>query len=217
MENMKLKENQHIQLRVMSGQRKGTYDSRVEAINDSHIIVGMPIQKHSLIFLREGTKVEVDYTYLKIPYGFTTEVERALTEPLPLLILKQPKQFFKIQRRDYVRIETMLSVDYSIENDEESKDLCVLHVSSRDISGGGIAIIERKVLPVDTIVNLNIHLPEENLEIKGKVVRWGEVDTSPTKKYWMGVQFINISERERQKIIHYIFKRQRELRSKGLL
>lgn len=217
MEIMKLKENQHVQLRVTSGQRKGIYDSRVEAINDSHIIVGMPIQKHSLIFLKEGTKIEVNYIYLKMPYGFIAEIERALTEPLPLLILKKPENHFKVQRRDFVRIEAILSVDYYIENEGEQKEPCVLHVSSRDIGGGGIAIIEKQVIPINTILNLNIHLPEGNLEIKGKVVRWGEIDTSSTTKYWMGIEFINILERERQKIIHYIFKRQRELRNRGLL
>jgi len=85
-----------------------------------------------------------------------------------------------------------------------------------DISGGGIYAVTKSDLEKNDIVLLDIPVTGEfNINnIASQIVR--KTMTNPERKLWgYGMEFLNIDEKEREKVVRYVFKRQRELR--GLL
>jgi len=80
-----------------------------------------------------------------------------------------------------------------------------------NISESGIGFITKEKVRKGEILELKILLPVFPLaiiKVWGKVVR----KTSLSKGgYRIGIQYINIKEEDQDKIVHYIFKKQREL------
>ena len=56
---------------------------------------------------------------------------------------------------------------------------------------------------------------DELIETLGTVVRC-ERPTDDSPFFWIGVRFESIQERDRQKIVRFVFKKQLEHRQKGL-
>jgi len=219
---MKLKVNQKIELVVNAGRYQGIYPSRVEEITPQSIVVGMPIKQGSLIPLSPGMRLEVYFSQQGTFYASGTEVLAAVKEPIPLLFLKPLTEFRKIQRRNYVRMATILPVQYRVltkENTEENNDQPIPYIetTSRDIGGGGIAINTNEALKTTTPVELIISLPRTEIRAIGKVVHRDELPPTANMKYALGIEFTEITEQARDQIIRYIFDLQRELRGKGLL
>ncbi|MCP4153998.1 MAG: PilZ domain-containing protein [bacterium] len=89
-----------------------------------------------------------------------------------------------------------------------------------DISGGGIAIMEKSektVLPFAIIdrLELNIHFPENSLHMNGVVLNIRKHQNADIRVF--GIEFsqenIGVVEMKRNvtKIMHYVMKRQREI------
>ena len=57
----------------------------------------------------------------------------------------------------------------------------------------------------------------EKLEVKGKILEEEENVDTFEYDYALGIQFIDIKEADTDKIIQFIFARQRKLREKGLI
>ncbi|UCZ54752.1 flagellar brake domain-containing protein [Bacillus shivajii] len=148
-------------------------------------------------------------------YVFQTEVLGKVDGKLPMLILDDPgkKKYVRIQRRQYVRVDT--SVDVAIQLPQSKETFTSI---SLDISGGGMAI----------------HLPHDhNLNPEDKVDAWlslayqsGEISYMKTKARLVRVisehsrergsfEFVDISEHDRQMIVRYCFEKQMEMRRKS--
>jgi c-di-GMP-binding flagellar brake protein YcgR len=112
----------------------------------------------------------------------------------------------RIQLRAYVRLET---VQFALADEPPTKAV------TKDISGGGVLLETRMALERDMPVKMSIDLHDAGIfTAKGEVIR---VESDAERNnYTAGIKFVDISERERGKIIKYIFKRQLERRHSGL-
>ncbi|MCL6592743.1 MAG: PilZ domain-containing protein [Alicyclobacillus sp.] len=117
------------------------------------------------------------------------------------------------QRREFVRVPTDLPVrlEYFLEH-----GLQKVHVHAFDISGGGIAVwIPRTViLRPGATVSLHFTLPRDEfaVDVQCTVVR---VSDRNDRGYAIAsMQFMNIKESVRQRIIQYTFWRQRQINPK---
>lgn len=107
------------------------------------------------------------------------------------------------ERRRYVRLDTRLKISYTIVKNE--RDL-PRDTETKDIGGGGIRILFTESLPVQTLLKLNIALPEESQPIvcTGKVVWVEEFSVMEKKEYEAGVSFTDINSKDRDRIIKYV-------------
>ncbi|MGI6226653.1 MAG: flagellar brake protein, partial [Peptococcales bacterium] len=120
------------------------------------------------------------------------------------------------QRRDFVRIPVSLSLEYRVENGAKSEETFHTGVI-RDLSGGGAQLASKRKLVKGTILQVKFSLPEDLIVCKAKVM-WVYTEVKEQKEtYLIGLKFIDINERLRERIIRYVFKRQRELIQKGVL
>jgi len=77
-------------------------------------------------------------------------------------------------------------------------------------------VVTRKPIAVGKIVECTLYLSDDYvLSIPGNVVRCAADGT--TGDYQLGISFIEGNDGVRNKIVSFIFEKQRELRKKGLI
>jgi len=114
-------------------------------------------------------------------------------------------QFSQIERRKYPRVTIKRPLKFLIygENvkfEEESS-------STEELSLGGLRIRWKKPLPVNTVIEAMVELPDYSFEIWGRV-RWNKKvpSTENGKNYWSGISFTDISEDDRFKLNNFLAK-----------
>ena len=201
-----------------------TYTERVEKFrcrvvdqSENVIYIDYPVNvaTKKMSYLVDGAQFRVTYmTEEKESYVFNTEVlgRKGGTVPMIILSCPPPEEFLKIQRREFVRVET--NADVSIELDGKFTPLV-----TEDISAGGLAVILNR--PVNFVegdeVKLTMVLPYMNGDVKyvqtaAIVVRIFEKD----EILIASIQFTDTDELDRQHIVRFCFERQLQLRKKEL-
>ncbi|KXH82037.1 flagellar brake protein [Sporosarcina sp. HYO08] len=193
---------------------KKHYKSKVVDLGDQCFMIDYPIQVDTgrTAFMTNGTEITATFTDdQKDSFQFDTKIIGRLKQQIPMLTLFYPgnDKLNKIQRREYVRVET--PVDVAVKYDDSYEQFV-----AKDISGGGIALILRDGASFSVFeqIELTIVLPFPNDEIeyvqtKGSVVRVVEKDGRTIAP----IQFDEIKEDERQLIIRFCFLRQLQLRN----
>jgi c-di-GMP-binding flagellar brake protein YcgR len=135
-----------------------------------------------------------------------------------MLILSYPgdEHLVKIQRRQYVRVETTADVAVHPTNSEFKPFTTV----TDDISAGGAAILinDKHGILAGQTLQLWVVLPMQSgeihyLKVKSKVVRLIPLDDSRMKA---SLQFVDMSPQDRQLFLRFSFDRQLLMKKKGL-
>ncbi|WP_100407189.1 flagellar brake protein [Bacillus solitudinis] len=150
-------------------------------------------------------------------YAFDTEITGRKKGNIPVLLLKDPgkENYQRIQRRNYVRVETSADVAVHPINNEFAPFTSV----TLDLSGGGSAVMipNNNTLPSrgEVILWVVLHMQTGQIEYvkaKCKIIRVYKSLKSARER--VSLQFLEIGERDRQKIIKYCFERQLALKRK---
>jgi c-di-GMP-binding flagellar brake protein YcgR len=205
--------NQRIEIDVSLPGFAGTYSSRIEEVTDTALIATLPSQGKAFLPLLAGDQILINYWGEDSLYFFETRVLERRLQPLPVLILEKPQKINRSQRREFVRFGARLPFRYSLFDGLETLD-----ANTADISGGGISFTTPVPPREGSQMRLELELPgEKPVKAVGSVVRVADRSGPIKKRYKVGVTFLVIEEKDRDRIIKYIFARQRELRRKGLL
>jgi c-di-GMP-binding flagellar brake protein YcgR len=192
------------------------YSRLIEAESD-HLIIDAPLKS-------DGTELKATaLSAIWIEYHardgaicrFVTEYLETVRIPGLAWKLRRPNpnEIHKEQRREFVRVPADIPVTLHYgegENQQES-------VFTTDISGGGMAVLVPRhvVLSVGREVRLQFVLPSDKsmMDVKSFVVRIGERNERGYAQ--VSLQFIDIPESLRRKIIQYTFARQRVIGRSG--
>ncbi|MBM7555809.1 flagellar brake protein [Halanaerobacter jeridensis] len=134
-------------------------------------------------------------------------------------IVTRKSKIRRIQRRKYVRLPLRKEIEYQrIINIEDN----FLSAMMLDISASGLKIRLEELNGVAMYQVLDLKLNNLSCGInllKGRVVRLDEKEDPDPKKpfYDLGVEFIDISVTEQEKLIEWVLFKQRQLRQKGVL
>lgn len=208
----KLKINQKIEVEFESDTYPDIYLSKVADFVDAGIVITGLYQHGAPLAVKKDDIIHVYFTTDRAAYEFKSAVLQRIKEPLPFILIKRPEKLKRIQRRDYFRLE----LDGIVKLHQEKKDGSIdkKEVKLIDISGGGLQIKTKLKLEEGNEIKISFKkLLELDELIKGKIVRKRKENF---EIYKYGIQFIDISDREREKIIQWIFGLQRKLRKKGL-
>ncbi len=191
-----------------------TYKSKVIDLGDDYVMIDYPtdVKTGKTAFLMDGTRLLISFSdKKKMSFAFKTEVLGRAVQGVPMLKVSYQgdDQLIKIQRREFVRVDT--SIDVSIEKEGDR-----IQLVAEDISAGGIAINISKTDIIDTGDELSILivLPFTNHEIKyidtfGKVVRTWE----DHGRKIASVKFDEVNPIDRQRIVRFCFERQLQKRN----
>ncbi|GAA0125340.1 flagellar brake domain-containing protein [Clostridium sp. CTA-19] len=208
--NIKFHPNTILEVLTEEGYAKTT----IQEVEKDTIAIFIPTINNTYLTMRPNEKYEVIYNDRKGKvYKFKVNVVGRKYDEVPLVILGQPYDIRKIQRRKYVRISHTGIVNYYItknypKNKLNSYDILDFKVGyTVDLSGGGlkIRIAEKPQLKDYIIMHLNV---TEEIIVLGQIVR---IEQDYENKYVCGVDFLEIEEQEREKVIRYIFMEMRRM------
>lgn len=194
-----------------------TYYSMVyELIDDLHMIIQAPIEGGRIIPLELSTVYYACVFTERGLYRGEVEVTRRMKdEKLHYLELTFLTPLKKYQRRQYYRMNCVLSFNYKDDVDSELnnwKKAIIL-----DISGGGIRFSTKEVIDVGRVISclLELNLRDHTIElnVSGTVLQSKEIEQEGGG-FQNRIRFLDLSIEDRERIIKFIFEEERRQRKK---
>ncbi|MBC8062248.1 MAG: flagellar brake domain-containing protein [Clostridiaceae bacterium] len=206
---------------------KQSFKSNIQDVNEKFFYISIPTKDGEYIPLRSGDLAEVMYYQELSIFQFDSRVIGRKVDGIPLIILEIPNTYKVVQRRQYYRV---VKLDYlTVINFEKlpegegykskipKKQMDISKVSQKvvllDLSGGGMRIKVEQPIQYGDILHFILNTLKGDIEIYGKVVR---VERDEKNFYVCGINFLDLTNLEREKIIQYTFEIMRNQRSKGL-
>ncbi|GEK57916.1 hypothetical protein CHL76_05905 [Marinococcus halophilus] len=191
---------------------KVQYKSQLLDADENTFTIALPADQETgkSISFQAGRAVHVWYVGEdSAVYSFRSTVLSRLKGQIPALIIKRPekKEWQRVQRRNYVRVDT--SVNAAVHG--SSRPFTTVTVN---VSGGGCMLIvpPKAKLMEEEHVQITLAFPMEDgsmqyLQCSAAVRRVLEKEERRPKRASM--EFLEITEKERQAVIRYCFERQR--------
>jgi c-di-GMP-binding flagellar brake protein YcgR len=227
---------------VGNGPDAGTYVGRIEDFIDSSLLVTAPDFIAGKTLLRDDLVVTVQITRDDAVYQFESQIRRHGRSGGNVL-LAAPRNFRRVQRRLFVRIEWREDIEYALVSDLTDweffpKSLTWHRTVTHDFSGGGVRLSAATPVPAGSVVLLcwlkrpRDAFPDYTFAICRRI--WDEAGAVHS-----GLEFIlddqlgtvlgeamarkiptearRFDRAVQNKLVVWIFHRQIELRQKGLL
>ncbi len=211
-------------------------------------VIEMPVKGGTLVALEPEELFQVCFYTNKGLYRCQSQVvSRHYEDSLPVAVIKLRSEFEKLQRRQYYRMECLLQMEFKTLTEEEYDELLYqksipqtelieneiiakdesetqnrfYNGVSLDISGGGVRFNSLHAAERGDIIALRIAFASE--EVQKLRLLFAKVLTVTPVQNRLGmfehrVEFVSISNAERESIIRYIFleERKRRKREAGL-
>ena len=227
MYNINLKINGKIEFIL---EEDGQAVSLIQDVREDYILVTIPMKGIHIKMLSIDEEVDGFYYDGEHVYMFTSKVLARTIDNIPLYKLSIPNAFKKVQRRNFVRIPISIPILYIKYNDKiktvlkhNSLEQVEKHYMGKwgkghtwDLSGGGAKINLYKPLKVESIIYSIFKCGDLYIGVKGRVIRCIPYIFKKQITYHIGLEFIDISERKRDRIIRFIFIKLREMKNKDL-
>lgn len=198
------------------------YKSTIQDIREDEFLIAVPVNDGIFLTLNEGDELQqIIYDGNGNVFGYKSKVlGRYVESEKPYYRLSFPFDVTKIQRRDYVRVNIVQIINYINEkeietaNEEDVEKLRKRHYKNAmllDLSGGGMKVKINDPIKMNDTIIANLIYEDENIEVKGKVIRRVKAED---RSFVCGVTFVDINNSTREKIIKTVFKimrKQREL------
>lgn len=217
---------------IQLGKTPKTYASRILEITDDEdiISIAMPMEQSRLIPLAKGDTFDAFFYTAKGLYQANILIQERYKDgniyTLQCEILTELKKY---QRRQFFRLVKSIPVKYMSIKDEERDEILKKpeiidsvmksYVNSEaisiDVSGGGIRIVGDKLLTKSSslIVNFNIGTDTgiRYFRLLAKIIKSEEL-LAKKGKFENRLEFLNITDEDREILIKYIFEEERKLR-----
>ncbi|MDF2658695.1 MAG: glycosyl transferase [Paenibacillus sp.] len=193
------------------------YKSRIADMTPNYISLEVPIHATTgkLKRLYAGDQINAYFmTEGGVKNYFNTVVLGFKEEVIRLILIKAPEeeQITKVQRRNFLRVPAELELAVKL------NDQLMFTAFTDDVGGGGVSFLCDNRVPVKRgdMVGCWLLLPLRNGQIehagfKGEIVR---IKTLENGKLIIMVQYTEIADSERQRIIRYCFERQLDVRKR---
>ncbi len=193
------------------------YKVRVEDITDDTITVSAPVANGTIVPMRRGMRLILGISKEDALYGFYTEIIDRKGGQVPVLIVKRSPTSRRIQRRRYVRINGEIPIEIKVvKRPDPAKPMPKLDRNSireKNISGGGMLMVTQESLERGTVLQILMEFPTGRVKVMGEVRRVQK--NVETEEYEVGLAFLDLNEKDRDKVVKYVYNRQIDLKRKG--
>lgn len=216
-----LKIGSALTLEVLSGKKEILRCKLHDKVNGG-LLVDYPTSEDSgrTVFLQNGTELLVTFiTEQDEVYRFKTVVKGKRKNNIPMVVLEEPKQenITKIQRRQFVRIDT--SNDIAIHPLQGEFD--AFATVTENVSGGGAAIVvpnHVQIVPgLEVMIWLSLPYQDgsiEHLNLNAEIVR---VEEQKNNKKIASLKFDKLDDMNQQKLMRFCFEAQIQQKKQGLI
>ncbi|MCX7772498.1 MAG: PilZ domain-containing protein [Clostridia bacterium] len=185
---------------------------------DGTIEILAPISEGRIYPVHRGTKMDVVFERNGDLKKFSAlALERKMAGNIYLLHVQPTSGEEHLQRRNFFRFNCLVDMKYRMFEDKATKNEDrgeFKKAITKDVSGGGICMLTNEKPNYGWCLEGRINLSSE-VKFLGRIVRIINVHDKAKFDYEVGLEFIEISNMEREKIISYIFESQRKLLKKG--
>lgn len=203
-----------------SGNSSINYSSQLIDIVDSKTInIVAPMNDGRFKFLTRGLYIYIYYLNEKQDLLFFKAIVKGHRKngPLDSFDVTIDSEVSKIQRRRYYRLDTALSCQYIV-NDEQLvstdtlkfpkiNNLDLKTAFTKNISGSGFCLNLEEPLAAGTILDITINLDDTALiRVFAQVIRSIHIQN---KKYEVGMHYLRIEPRDSDILTKFIFQKQR--------
>lgn len=200
-----------VEIMVDWGGEHRAYLSRIEGIGDRAILAAMPMERRMFVPLAATLPVELRLSLGWGQYCLKTTVLGCRYRPVPVVLLDRRGELRRLEQRRAPRVavfikplESLLAQDYTWRE---------LEMTILNISAGGFLFVGGRVAN-GSLVRARFELPRfGQLSAISKVV-WGEVHPPTANR--TGACFMNLSDRDKDRVSRFVLRHQMEMRGKGL-
>ncbi|NWO12281.1 flagellar brake protein [Virgibacillus sp.] len=211
------------QLEVMQSKKKGSdkanqYRCKLIDKNEQYIFIDFPVNiksKKTAVFAK-GTVFEVTFVGDdEVIYKFRSKLITKIKGKIPSLAIQKPDNVHRIQRRNFIRVET--AVDVAVHSDQNLFPPFI--TVTNDVGAGGLSLIVPKNQSIlGEIAELWLVLPMSKgaflyPNIRAKLVHQKKENNKITIASF---QFLTLDTKMEQFLIRFCFEKQREARKKQL-
>ena len=184
---------------------------------DENIEILAPIHEGRIYPVHRGMRMDVIYEKDGDLFKFSAlALERKVTGNVFFLVIKQLSDVEQMQRRSFFRFNSLLDVEFRVfQNKDTPKDERgeFKKAVTRDISGGGICFLSNEKPNYGWYIEAKIKL-EREISFIGRIVRVINVHEKGKFNYEGGVELVEITNGDRERVIGFIFDSQRKLITK---
>ncbi len=203
-----LKPGQQINLECKTMNK--SWNSSIFDFENGNVLVASPMEEMNYVFIKPDTPLIIVAASEAGMYRIPAKAIENRKGPF-VLVIQPSDEISAIQRRQFFRLKNPdINLKYIIINtsdDYYSKNLKDANVI--DLSGSGIAIElpKEEMVKPETKIKLQIHISDIDTTINavGKAIRCMEQECGTLK---ICLHYIVIEEKDRDKIIGYLFKEQ---------
>jgi len=197
------------------------YPTRIEEVRGDYLLIATPLKQREYVTMENGKKVLLSVVRRNNPYFYeTTVVGTEWVEGQQLTQLRRPADNAGITLRQHVRVAvTITDAQFWIEGDD-GKFGPIVPGQVVDISAGGVQLITKNGLPAGANVLMRATLSRQagTLMVNVKVLRdYERVSDVGVKTHRAHCEFHDLPDKDREKLVKFVFQRERELRQKGVL
>lgn len=202
--------NASVELSIDLGMETKQYPSRIEDIQGQNICVAMPTERLIPIIVPRGSRIGIWVTGETALYCLPTTVAEIRHNPIPIMLLEPCDSWLRLQRRYAYRLQKLMPVNKALLLREHG-DSELVRALIRNLSAGG-AFLE-VVAPVAPRQRLRLGFTlvgqPTYIEATGEIL-WVEAPERRRRQpYQAGVRFIDLSQRDADEIVRYIFRQLR--------
>lgn len=190
------------------------WKTRVEELREGQVVVADPFPASAS--LKPGTPLQVTFGNSRGIFRFDTEVLYRFDRPLPILILQAPKDLWRLQRRMNFRLDVHLPIRFIIDPAEDSPAISAFNREgvTENLSAGGLLLACRTEVKAGQTLAVRVGLPDETLQVKAVARRvWSDEEAG---RFLVGIEFLDLVESDRDRIVAFLFAEQRQRRQLGL-
>jgi len=188
---------------------RNIYDTQILRVDDT-LKIRRPLDRSGVAIMSEGAFPVTVYFHRmeeKMLYSFPTVLFKDMHREY-LLAMPNEVEIKRAQRRKMFRVQIGVEVDLTTPDYSEVIDT----VFTKDISGGGIACFSKKPLAekreyIHGIIHLQVNQQREAIPFKARVVG---IRKQTMTIFQTSLEFIELQERNREKIIKFCMTKQIE-------
>lgn len=194
-------------------QEEQTYKCTIIDQTHEFIYIDQPIHTETrrTSMLSRGSHIQVSFIGKDhVVYAYESIVihRKMLTIPAYAILPPKESEMSRIQRRNFVRVQT--SIDVAIDCvDQTSEPFTTV---TKDISGGGLACMMPvpNVLEKNQFINVYMVIPTKPLKYIQAKARVVKIHLKKDEHPIASMEFIQLSPKDQQSIIQYVFSIQRK-------
>jgi len=209
---------------------KKNFESKVVKVDEEGVTLSVPDHIMKEEPLRENLPVEFRFKLENdAEYKFNSKTYKIILGPPGYICIDHSRNFDRIQKRRYERIDTETPFKYFFLNPTQTKEFQetrkfaltkeIKHESGviKNISGGGMYFDSDKDLEIGTLIAISFKLKEDAEEIKNIIGNVERIIDNEDDTYRIIIKFVKVKEPFRNQIIHYVYEKKIAMKKKKIL